>query len=87
MDVYHLNLALVSSLFVNGVSVLYLNSRNLPFVSLSDGSVASKVCKITLLQQLVYRGNYDVTRVCDTWLDNSVADCELLSGHSIYRRD
>lgn len=56
-------------------------------MSLSDDSVASKVCKITLLQQLVYRGNYDVTRVCETWLDNSVTDCELLSGHSVYRRD
>ena len=56
-------------------------------MSLSDDSVASKVCMIALLMQIVYRKNYDVTRVCETRLDNSVTDCELLSGYSIYRRD
>lgn len=47
-------------------------------MSLGDDSAASKVCKITLPQQLVYRGNYDVVCVCETWLKNSVMDCELL---------
>ena len=51
--------------FVTRVSVLYLISRNLASVSLDDDSVAAKVCKITLLQQLVYRGNYDVIWLWD----------------------
>ena len=51
--------------FVTRVSVFYLNSRNQAFVSLDDDSVAAKVCKITLLQQLVYRGNHDVIWLWD----------------------
>ena len=86
---YHLILALVIRAFVsNGLNVLYLNSRSLKaFVSVGDDSAASKVCKITLLQQLVQRGDYDAVCVCETWLNNSVMDCELLSGYSIYRRE
>ena len=56
-------------------------------MSLGDDSATPKVCKTTLLQQLVYRGNYDVVCVCGTGLNNSVMDCELLYGYSIYRRD
>ena len=56
-------------------------------MSLGDDSAAPKVCKTTLLQQLVYRRNYDVVCVCGTGLNNSVMDCELLYGYSIYRRD
>ena len=86
---YHLILALEIRAFVsNGLNVLYLNSRSLKaFVSVGDDSAASKVCKITLLQQLVQRGDYDAVCVCETWLNNSVMDCELLSGYSIYRRE
>ena len=54
-------------------------------MSLGDDSAASKVCKITLLQQLVYRGNYDV--LCETWLNNFVMDCELLYGYFLFQRD
>ena len=53
-------------------------------MSLGDDSAASKVCKITLLQQLVYRGNYDV--LCETWLNNFVMDCELLYGYFLFQR-
>ena len=75
-----------SSLFANRLSVLYLNQRRLKaFMSLGDDSEASKVCKITLLQQLVYRGNYDV--LCETWLNNFVMDCELLYGYFLFQRD
>ena len=35
----------------------------------SDKSV--KICKISLLQQLAYSGNYDVVCVCETWLNKS----------------
>ena len=76
----------LSSLFSSGLIFLYLNSRSLKAsVSYGDDSATSKVCKITLLQQLVYRGDYDVVCVCETWLNNS--DCELLFGYSIYRTD
>ena len=56
-------------------------------MSVGDDSAASKVCKITLLQQLAQRGDYDAACVCETWLNNSVMDCKLLSGYSIYRRE
>ncbi|CAB4040713.1 Hypothetical predicted protein [Paramuricea clavata] len=47
----------------------------------------SKVCKIGVFQQLVYSGDYDVVCVCETWLNDSVLDSELLAGYSIFRRD
>ena len=65
---------------------IFMDAPSNPDVSLDDDSTASKVCKITLLQQLVYRGDNDVACVCETWLNNSVMDCDLLYGYSIYRR-
>ena len=47
----------------------------------------SKVCKITLLQHLVYSATYDVVCICETWLNESVLSSELLPGYSIFRRD
>ena len=65
---------------------IFMDAPSNPDVSLDDDSTASKVCKITLLQQLVYRGDNDVVCVCETWLNDSVMDCELLYGYSFYRR-
>ena len=51
-----------------------------------DGSPNS-VCKITLFQQLVHSGIYDVICVCETWLNDSVMNSEILSGYSIFPKD
>ena len=48
----------------------------------------TKVCKISLFQDLVYSGNYDVVCVCETWLNNSVLSSEILPNYgTVYRRD
>ena len=58
---------------------IFMDVQSNPDVSLDDDSTVSKVCKITLLQQLVYRGDNDVVCVCETWL-------KLLYGYYFYRR-
>ena len=71
-----------------GLKVLYLNARSLKALVHSVGNQSGKICKITLLQQLVYSGNYDVVCVCETCLNNLVSSSEILSNYaSIFRRD
>lgn len=71
-----------------GINFLYLNARSLKaFVQRDDNSDSYKVSKITLLQQLVHGGTYDVVCICETWLNGSVLSSELLPGYSIFRRD
>ena len=48
---------------------------------------SNKVCKITLLQELVHAGDYEVICVCETWLNKTVLDSELLPGFNIFRKD
>jgi hypothetical protein len=48
---------------------------------------SAKVCKIYLLQDLVYSGDHDLIRICETWLNNTVFSSELLTGYSIFRKD
>ena len=67
----------------NSLNVIYLNARSLKsFVSI-DNNPSNKVCKITLLQELVYGGNYEVICICETWLNNTILDSELLPGFAI----
>ena len=70
----------------NGLKVLYLNARSLKaFVTLDEST--TNVCKITLFQQLVQSSIYDVVCVCETWLNNTVLDSELLQDYCIFRKD
>ena len=71
---------------IHGLNVLYLNARNLKAFVQLDKTLATKVCKISLMQELVYSGSYDVC-ICETWLSNSVLSSELFQGYSIHRRD
>ena len=48
---------------------------------------ASKICKISLLQQLFYGEDFDVISLCETWLNPTVLDGEILPGYNIFRRD
>ena len=71
----------------NELNAIYLNARSLKaFVPLNDDSSA-KVCKITLLQELIQSGSYDIVCICETWLNDSVLSSELLHGYSVFRRD
>ncbi|CAB4009432.1 Hypothetical predicted protein, partial [Paramuricea clavata] len=72
-----------------GLKFLYLNARSLKtFAPHNNTDVfSSKVCKITLLQQLVHGAFYDVVCICETWLNESILSSELLQGHSIFCRD
>lgn len=45
------------------------------------------VYKISLLQDFVYSGNYDLVCVRETWLNFTVLISEILSGYSIFRTD
>ena len=68
------------------LKVLYLNARSLKsFVSI-DYNPTNKVCKITLLQELVHSSSYEVICICETWLNNTVFDADLLPGFEIFRR-
>jgi hypothetical protein len=71
----------------NELNAIYLNARSFKaFVPFNDDSSA-KVCKITLLQELVHSGSYDIIRICETWLNDSIISSELLPGYSVFRRD
>ncbi|CAB4007842.1 Hypothetical predicted protein [Paramuricea clavata] len=71
----------------NELNAIYLNARSLKaFVPFNDDSSA-KVCKITLLQELVHSGSYDIICICETWLNDSIISSELLPGYSVFRRD
>jgi hypothetical protein len=66
---------------------LYLNARSLKAFVRSREDPSAKVCKISLLQDLVYSGDYDLVCICETWLNNTVFSSELLTGYSIFRKD
>ena len=72
----------------DGFKILYLNARSLKAFVHSPENTYTKVCKISLFQDLVYSGNYDVVCVCETWLNNSVLSSEILPNYgTVYRRD
>ena len=43
--------------------------------------------QITILQELVYCGDFDIVRICETWFNESVIDSEIIPGYSIFCRD
>ncbi|CAB4041921.1 Hypothetical predicted protein, partial [Paramuricea clavata] len=71
-----------------GLKVLYFNARSLKALVHPTGDNSVKICKISLLQQLTYSGNYDVVCVCETWLNNSILSSEILTNYgSVFRCD
>lgn len=70
-----------------GLSILYLNARSVKAFVPLDGNPSCKICKLTILQQLVYRRSYDVVSICETWLNDTVLSSEILTGYNIYRKD
>ena len=71
-----------------GLKVLYLNATSINALVHPVGNQSGKICKIALLQQLIYSGNYDVVCVCETWLHNLVESSEILPNYgTIFRRD
>ncbi len=70
----------------NNLKVLYLNARSVKSFIATDNHPSNKVCKITLLQELVHAGDYEVICVCETWLNKTVLDSELLLGFNIFRK-
>ena len=67
--------------------VLYLNARSLKAIVASSDDCARKVCKMSLLQWLVYGGDFDAISLCETWFNPTVLDSEILPGYNIFRRD
>jgi len=69
--------------------VLHLNPRSLKaFVPLAGNDTpTTKICKITILQQLIHSGDFDMVCICETWLNKTVFDSKILLDHSIIRRD
>ncbi|CAB4045826.1 Hypothetical predicted protein [Paramuricea clavata] len=71
-----------------GLKVLYFDARSLKALVHPTGDNSVKICKISLLQQLTYSGNYDVVCVCETWLNNSILSSEILPNYgSVFRCD
>ena len=71
----------------DGLRALYLNATSLKAYVASDDSRTRNICKITILQELVYSGDFDAVGICETWLNESVIDSEIIPGYSIFRRD
>jgi exonuclease III len=72
----------------DGFKILYLNARSLKAFVHPPGNTSPKVFKISLFQDLVYSGNYDVVCVCETWLNNSVLSSEIIPNYgTVFRRD
>ena len=71
----------------NELNAIYLNARSLKAFVPFNGDSSAKVCKITLLQELVHSGSYDIICICETWLNDSIISSELLPGYSVFRRD
>ena len=68
----------ISDLKSNPLNALYLNARSLKAFVPSDNDHLSKVCKITLLQHLVYSGTYDFICICELLHTTfSVVNCYL----------
>ena len=71
----------------NGLNAICLNARSLKALVTTNDESFSKVSKITLLQELVHSGSYDIICFCETWLINSILSTELLPGYSVFRQD
>ena len=70
----------------NDLKVLYLNSRSLKsFVPVDNPP--RKVCKISLLQEVVFADYYEVVCICETGLNNRILDSEPLPGFNIFSQD
>ena len=59
----------------DSLRALYLNARSLKAI-VKPVDDAKKLCKITLLQPLVYGG--DVVLITETWLNAAIFDTEIL---------
>ena len=70
-----------------GLTVLYLNARSVKAFIASDGNPLCKICRLTILQQLVFCCWHDVAPICETWLKDKVLPSELLPGYNIYHKD
>jgi hypothetical protein len=68
----------------NNLKVLYLNARSIKSFITIGNSPSNKVCKITLLQEPVHAGDYEVICICQTWLNKTVLDSELLLGFNTF---
>jgi len=62
------------------LSVLYLNARSVKAFVPLDGNPSCKICKLTILQQLVYRRSYDVVSICETRLTTQCYHLKYLLG-------
>ena len=60
------------------MKVLYLNARSVKSFITIENNPPNKIWKITLLQELVHSGDYEVICVCETWLNETVLDSEIL---------
>ena len=69
------------------MKVLYLNARSVKSFITIENIPRNKICKITLLQELVHSGDYEVICVCETWLNETVLDSEILPGFNVFRKD
>ena len=77
----------LQSLWNESLRVLYLNTRSLKAIVASSDNCARKVCKMSLLQRLAYGKDFDVISLCETCVNPTVLDSEILSGYNICRRD
>ena len=71
---------------IDGLRAWYINSRGLK-AFVDDHASGKKINKLSLFQNLIYTEQYDIVRVCETWLKENVLDNEILPGYTIHRTD
>lgn len=81
MKIDRMGLQLQTCTKIPGVTIFAPFTLTLEVFSASvttDYDCSIKVAKSTLLQQLVYGGDFDVIGVCETWLKSTIVDGEIL---------
>ncbi len=70
------------------ISVFYQNARSLKATVKDRDEPGNYICKLSLLQDIVYSADYDIVAITEMWLNSTISSLEVLPyGHDIYRKD
>jgi hypothetical protein len=66
---------------------IYMNSRCIKALVDDNNVAGKKISKLSFFQNLVYTEQYDIACVCETCLNDSILDNEILPGYTIDLKD
>ena len=65
----------------NQMRAIYMNSRSIKALVDDNNVAGKKISKLSFFQNLVYTEQYDIACVCETCLNDSILDNEILPGY------